>query len=301
MVHITVTINGSDGSVETSVTVTVDNCPLEVVVAIPPTKYDFCYKNVDSVLIPSTVGVSYFVNGTDVSGLVLRFNGLPIVVTASALPGYTISGESNWAYGISDFSDLKCVTVTKNAATITDTNGDGRISSGDLATWHITAINTSSDATADWFYITVNDPGTILENNGHIGVLDTGQSRTLTATKALTADEVRACQAINLASYDVWYNYSAEEGLLFDNLDHGTTSATLKFTCPAPVGHVEGASTVITNTQPVPTKTTNDLPAMIPATGPSHIANPLFVILPAIIAYGATLFIQNRRDLAKKS
>lgn len=280
------------GKTIASSTFTVD-CVDEPTPATPvaPMPYDMCYTNRDMLQIAETAGISYLVNGVDRSGDILYFNGTTITVTAVAQEGYVLTeGTASWTFTSTAFTNASCITVTKTGAAPVDTNGDGVISAGDIVTWTITVTNTTTEATADWFYVVVDDPGTTLENDGLVGKLNHGESKTLTATKALTDDDLRACSTTNTANFNVWYNYDNEEALFKKRmpsnlLESGSASARVSFTCPTPgQGHVDGETVTV--------------PTTLPATGPTNTANPLLVLTAAAIAYGATFFLQGRRNLA---
>lgn len=286
-----------DGLTEWSYTYTDWGTPCSVTPE-KPVAVDLCYANVDFVRIPSMEGIAYMVNGVDVSGDEITFSGTPIVVTPVAKAGYKLPAGTpeNWTFNSSSFTNESCITVTKTAGTPTDTNGDGVLSVGDVVTWTITVTNTSKDATADWFYITVSDPNTTLQDNGLVGRLDAGESKTLTATKPLVAADMLACKATNTALYDVFYNFD-EEGVGYNKLESGSASATLNFTCPTPGqgGHIDGDST----TTPAPVVAT---PEVLPATGPVETSKNIFLVfIVSTLAYGATFFLMNRREIQNHS
>lgn len=282
----------ADGVIIASSTFAIDCVQDITVTPTPPAAFDRCYSNVDSVRIPKTEGVAYLINGVDASDEFVEYNGTAIVVTPIAKAGYVLTSNTpeSWTFNATNFTNKNCITVTKTGMTPTDTNGDGVLSVGDLVTWTITVTNTSSEAIADWFYITASDPGTTLENNGLIGVLDAGKSASLTATKALTASDLAACKVSNTANYDVWFNYF-EDGTPYNHLQNGTASALVNFTCPTPGS---GSSTTTTAT---PVLVSTSLPAQLPATGPTSIRTPIMIILAGILAYGAAFFMQNRRNI----
>ncbi len=196
-------IVGSDGSSAT-IQITIPQCEPEVVIATPPTPFDLCYNNNDYIIIPATPGVEYQINGSPVMGSI-AYTGDPIVVTAIALPGYVISGDSSWTYDSEAFTNKECVTLTKSAEKPVDTNKDGVIGVGDTLSWTITVTNNGSTDVDESFLISLLDEGATFTDEvpDFIGA---GETITLHVTKPISVVEAKACKATNTASLVVWLN-----------------------------------------------------------------------------------------------
>lgn len=264
----------------------------------PPIVRDFCYNDIDQIQIPSVTGVKYHVNGdsTDHSGTSYLYTGGTVTITAVAKPGYALQPGSvtSWSFNEDNFTNEQCVTITKKGVSTSDTNQDGVISVGDLVTWTITLTNNGTQY-VDTFDLTVIDAGATFQGSHIIKDLAPGQSVTVTVTKPLTVSELQACQANNTASFTVdnlnyanWNNsLSLFTSLVQKNklVVGGSASATFDFTCPTPGrGHVSSEAVMT-----------------LPATGPASThSNPLLIVAAAVLAYGATFYLQNRR-LTKES
>lgn len=199
---------------EKSITVEVDEkntelCPQdEVVTPDAPVIYDYCYTDQDYLWIPYTTGIIYKVNGVPASGESVLYQGEELVVTAEAEKGYKIAedAQTEWTFGASDFSDEQCLTITKSVKSVEDTNGDGKTSIGDTITWEITVTNNSATGVDldQAFQIQVEDLGVTLEDDGYIGYLNSGESKTLLATSVITLEQAAVCEAVNTATFSAW-------------------------------------------------------------------------------------------------
>lgn len=258
-----------------------------------PVVFDLCYSDLDSIMIPSTDGVIYRVNGEIVmGGDTVAFTGAPLVVTAEAADkGHLLTNYTGpWTFDETDFSNVQCLSITKTGKVTEDTNHDGVIGAGDKVTWEITVTNNSNVEFNEAFYVTVEDENAVIENNGLVGTLGAGESKTLTATTTLTASDLQSCKAVNTATF---IGTRAQEEVLrvlvddeMSPLATGSASAEITLTCPNP-GRGGG--------QTLGTATTAELPAALPATGGE--ANPMLILLASIMAYGVAYFLQGRRQL----
>ncbi len=183
-----------------------------------PRVIDVCYTDRDFLIVPSTEGVVYKVNG-DVASRWVPYEGADLVVTAEPTADYTFGEEAttSWTFTAKDFTDQQCLTITKTNKSVSDTNHDGIVGDvGDEVTWTITVTNTSENE-CEGFQVQVEDPSATLtdENgdatNGYIDYLGAGQSVDFTATTVLTASEVKECKAINTASLLGWRYQPREE------------------------------------------------------------------------------------------
>jgi hypothetical protein len=272
-------------------------CPIEVT-PVEPNMFDICYLDRDGIYVPWTEGVVYKVNGEETSGWV-DYTGVALTVTAEAAEGYIFPEGTtvSWTYDSNDFTDKQCLTITKSAKVASDTNLDGKIGVGDTVTWEVTVTNTS-DEDYEAFYVLVEDANTVLEDDGYIGYLDAGQSKTLTATSTITANDLAACKVTNIATFSGWraqldlrssVHYDEEEVLA--PLATGTATATYTLDCPEPGrGQVLGTTTTTTKT---PTATPQVLPASIPATGASDTSN-IYLVLGLVFS-AFTYFAMMRR------
>lgn len=272
--------------------------PLQPVTPADPTAYDYCYNDQDYVYIPWSRNVTYKINGDAVSGWV-SYDGTPITVTAEANDGYVIEkgAASSWTFDETTFTNEQCISITKSAKTATDTNHDGIIGIGDTVTWEVTVTN-NSDKDYESFYVTVDDPGTTLEDDGYIGYLGAGDSRTLTATSTIDFVDFNVCTITNTATFKAWRANQEERVSLLDESDNiqldepaplatGTASAEYTYTCPTPG---KGSITPTTPTDPAPK------PAELPHTGPSDDKRLLLIgIVAAILTYGAVYFTQPKK------
>jgi hypothetical protein len=89
-------------------TFTFTNVPcVTTVTPAAPTKIDLCVKANDTYTIPTTAGVTYFVNGVEKVAGTYPASGL-VVITASANPGYVLAGTTSWTFL---FTNLPCVAT----------------------------------------------------------------------------------------------------------------------------------------------------------------------------------------------
>lgn len=199
-------ITGDNDSTVASTTVTIEQCPPEVVMPAAPMLKDYCYDDIDSIVVPTQTGIAYYLSdnlATDISGHTLPFTGNPISITAIALPGYSLTGQSIWEFDSTDFTNLQCVTVTKTGQSPTSTNGDGAIGIGDLITWTITVKNISTE-TIDMFDVALTDAtATFVANDSTIYDLAPGKTVSLTATSIISSNDATACKATNTVLFDV--------------------------------------------------------------------------------------------------
>lgn len=284
-----------------SSTATVEFCKY-VVTPKAPKIIDLCYGDKDMIYISYTKGVIYKVNGYVKTGWV-SYNGTTLEVTAEAKPGYVLSENSvtSWTFEDSDFTDEQCLTVVKTGKVANDTNEDGVIGVGDTVTWEIKVTNTSNSAYEN-FYVTVEDEGVELENDGLVGYLGAGESVILEATSTLTVEDLQACKATNTATFFGWRAHKPRNDALSlysnDNektvkspLATGSDSAELDITCPTPGSGGSGEPET-------PEKPGLSTPEVLPATGPAPVGSPLLALAAAAVAYGATFFLQQRRNLS---
>lgn len=273
-----------------SETVVVALCLYEVTPDEPAVR-DYCYDDYDYIIIPYTEGVIYKVNGIVESGYV-TFTGAPLEVTAEAADGYKLVGyEGSWTFDDSDFTDENCLTITKTAKVASDTNHDGIIGYGDEITWEITVTN-NSDKECESFYITVDDPNAVLENDGLIEHLGAGESETLTATSTIKSADIQLCKAVNIASFNAWRldKRDQEPSILSLNqydkkapLATGEARAEYTLTCPTPGrGSITPPTTVVTE---------------LPKTGPEQdsITNLLIGLTASILVYRSLLWREERK------
>lgn len=267
---------------------------LLVVTPSAPVANDFCYTDIDTVTLPETAGVAYYLNGnmsSDRSGETVRVSGTA-TVTAVVKTGYVLAegAQTTWTFHL---TNEQCVTIAKTGAAPVDTNHDGVISVGDLVTWTITLTNNGTK-TIDTFDLTVIDEGATFEGSHIVKDLAPGESVSVNVTKPLTTQDMLVCKTSNTASFTVdnlAYGESASNTLLVG----GQASATVTFTCPTPGhgnggGNVQGDTTVVTTTAP--------LPERLPETGPADSSKGIFLVLIAsTLAYGATFFLMNRREI----
>jgi|GEM_PF-1303690 len=269
-----------------------------------PKFIDYCGEQTDYVYIPYVKGVFYKIDGKVVYSGYHKASGT-VTVKAYAEHDYELVGEEvgPWTY---TYVNTECISITKKSQPVTDTNKDGYIGIGDVVTWEITVTNNSSNKLDD-FKVQIEDSTATLANDGLIEHLEPGESITITATSTLTATDMQACKATNTVTFMAWFNRHGDErdrhddkfekNMLSLNVEHedeydlsGLTTAEATFTCPTP-GSGNGGTTTTTST-------TSELPAELPATGPADNSNPLLVLAAAAVAYGATYFIQRRRELA---
>lgn len=276
---------------------------------LAPKFVDNCGTVRDEVWIPYVKGVQYQIDGVDVSAGRHAIDG-NATVTAEAKYGYVIPeyAQTSWSY---EFTAVACISITKSADPVADTNGDGRIGIGDVVTWQITVTNNASNWYEN-FKVQVDDSNVTLENDGRIDTLAPGESVTLSATSALTESDLKACKATNIAQFFAWYQkpqyhhtdkdsssrtlqFTFDDGEEYDEFDLSGESneAVAEFTCPTPGS---GGSD-----EPETPTDSEELPDMIPATGATSVMSPLLTVAATVIAYGATLFLQERRKLAHES
>lgn len=277
-----------------SAQVTIEQC-LYTVTPTAPHAYDFCYSDKDYVKIPRTDGAFYTVDGVEQSGRV-SYDGGSLVVVAEALPGYQFpeGAVTSWTFDDNDFTDEQCLTIQKTGKVASDTSRDGIIGVGDTVTWVITVTNTSENDCED-FYVTVEDLGVTLENDGHIGRLGAGESISLTATSVLTVQDMNACKALNTATFFAWRQHGWRgEATMFneviddesDWLVSGDAVAVYTLTCPTP-----GSGSGVVGGTGVSTTAT---PKVLPATGGDARGDLLSAVLIGVVAYGATSFLRRR-------
>lgn len=274
-------------------------CPIEVT-PVEPALLDICYSDKDGIYIGYTKGVTYKVNGEKTKGWV-SYEGTDLNVTAEVKEGYVFAegAVTTWNFTASSFTDEQCLTITKTAKVASDTNLDGLIGLGDTVTWTITVTNTS-DQKYEAFYVEVEDPNTVLEDDGYVGVLDPGQSKDLTATSTITAKDLEVCKVTNTATFYGWRAYAQDRELSYLTLDHeeeitealamGSSAATYNLVCPEP-GQVLGDTTV--KPAPVVASTPQVLPATLPATGGASDSN--FGMVLGIVLSALTYFAMLRR------
>lgn len=272
-----------------SATVVVALCLYEVT-PVAPNLRDFCYDDHDYIVIPNAEGVIYKVNGVVESGYV-PFTGTALEVTAEAVDGYELTGyEGPWTFDGSDFTDENCLTITKTAKVASDTNHDGVIGLGDEITWEVTVTN-NSDKECESFYVTVDDPNAVLENDGLIEHLGAGESVTLTATSTIKSADIQLCKAVNIASFSAWRLDKREQDLSIltdDNevpapLATGEAQASYTLNCPTPGrGSITPPTTVVTE---------------LPKTGPEQdsITNLLIGLTASVLVYRSLLWRQERK------
>lgn len=279
-------------------------CPNETT-PVEPSVIDICYMDRDSIYIENTEGVIYKVNGEVTSGWI-KYAGATLNVTAEPAEGYVFpeGAVTSWTYDSSTFTNKQCLTITKSAKVASDTNLDGKIGLGDTVTWMITVTNTS-DKDCESFYVTVDDPNTVLENDGYIGYLAAGDSTTLTATSTITENDLQACKVVNTATLSGWriHAYDKEELSLArtnnlvqelpDPLATGSASATYTLVCPAGSGGGQVLGDTTVKPAPVATPTAQVLPATLPATGASDTSN-IYLVLGLVFS-ALTYYAMMRR------
>jgi hypothetical protein len=275
-----------------------------------PKFIDYCGERTDYVVIPWVKGAVYKIDGKVAYAGYHKVSGSVTVTVYADGKDYVLVGEEQgpWTH---EFVDTECVTISKTSQPVTDTNGDGGIGVGDTVTWNITVTN-NSDNDLDNFRIELTDStATIVDNDyvkdGVIQYLKHGTSVSVTATSVLNVDDVKACKATNLVTFQGWYtrnhhheidkyghedtnmSFKYNDSMDNDNEDEydlsGSAAAQAVFTCPTP-GHGNGGGTT----------TTSELPAELPSTGPSD-TNPLVILAGSAIAYAITYVIQRRREL----
>lgn len=254
-----------------------------------PTHYDFCYNDLDMIYLPQEDGIVYTINGSAASGYYYVNGASSVTVTLQAAPGYKLAEgtKTEWTFS---FTNKSCITITKSGKHIEDTNNDGVISAGDIVSWDITVKNNGSSDLNEAFYVTVDDPGATVENDGVIDYLAAGDSVTLTANKPLAVTDLQACKATNTASFNAWRTRIESDRSIFpyasNEEDESTFSdsvaAEFSFTCPTPGRGSE---------------TPRGTPTELPATGPSD-SNPMIIFAGSALAYIITYLIQRRRELS---
>lgn len=314
---VTVTATAAEGyslTGKTSWTLRFSTRPCIPVTPHAPDFYDFCgATKSDRVVIPFVRGVIYKIDGEVVRAGTYPVTSSSVTVTAEAADGFVIreGADSTWTY---EFTNSNCISITKTSEPVTDTNGDGSIGVGDTVTWNITVTNNSPNKYEN-FRVQLDDATATLENDGLIEHLGAGKSVSLTATSTLTAEDVSVCKATNTVGFTAWYthkhhklNKEGRDESFFSERDSepseenndneydtedpisdlsGSTSAEAVFTCPTP-GSGSGSTTT----------TSEETPETLPSTGPSDASSPLMILVAAAAAYGATYFLQRRRELA---
>ena len=282
-----------------------ENCtePEEITLG-EPNFYDLCGEERDVIYLPQTEGVIFRVNGEATTEDWLNAPSATVTVTAETEEGYVFAADTttSWSY---TFTDEDCVSITKTALTPTDTNGDGTIGVGDIITWEITVTN-NGDLFFERFNVQVTDIGATLENDGYIDNLAPGESATLKAFTTITAANISTvCKVQNMASFSARYSpidilRESSRSLLDEQESEydftGTANAEVTFACPTP-GRVLGESTGGGQGGGHVLATSTALPAMLPATGAKD--SPYMILVAALIAYGATYFLQGRRKLLR--
>ena len=273
-------------------------CPLQERLTVTST------TTLAELTVTTTEGVIFRVNGEATTEDWLNAPSATVTVTAETEEGYVFAADTttSWSY---TFTDEDCVSITKTALTPTDTNGDGTIGVGDIITWEITVTN-NGDLFFERFNVQVTDIGATLENDGYIDNLAPGESATLKAFTTITAANISTvCKVQNMASFSARYSpidilRESSRSLLDEQESEydftGTANAEVTFACPTP-GRVLGESTGGGQGGGHVLATSTVLPAMLPATGAKD--SPYMILVAALIAYGATYFLQGRRKLLR--
>jgi LPXTG-motif cell wall-anchored protein len=277
--------------------VTIATCPKKVT-PVKPSHKDACYLDRDGIYVDDTKGVIYKVNGVETTGWV-EYEGVDLNVTPEPDEGYVLSGGSTVAWSFT-FTNEQCLTITKSAQVASDTNLDGLIGVGDTVTWTITVTNTS-DEKCESFYVKVEDPNAVLDDEGYVGVLMPGKSKELTAVSTITANDLEVCKVTNTATFYGWRAHKYDRELSFFNVEEegewtdplatNSASDTYNLVCPEP-GQVLGDTTV--KPAPVVASTPQVLPATLPATGGQSESN-LGIVL-GIVLSALTYFAMMRRQ-----
>lgn len=298
----TVTLTKGNTTLYTT-TVTLAAC---TTTAPAPEFDDTCYADNDWVYIPAQAHVAYRISGQP--GIAVagyhRVSGT-VTVTGQATDGYVLTGTTqtpSWTY---TFTNKQCLTITKTAMPLSDTNGDGAIGAGDTMRWDIVLTNISdepldSDYLDDHFYVSLVDPGTTLSVTT-IPALLPGQSVTIHASRVISTAEVSACRITNTASFSAWrINYDLEATVATDMGDTdptatGSASSTTALECGHTLGTTTVRSTPVQNVlaAATPITATTTLPAELPATGGESNYLVLGVVLSA-----ATYYLMLRRQQA---
>ncbi|QQS20036.1 hypothetical protein IPL85_01080 [Candidatus Saccharibacteria bacterium] len=88
-------------------------CFIPVQPTTPVVKDDKCGLSNDTYTIPSVLGVKYLVNNNVVSAGTRSTNGATsVTITAQAMPGYVLNGQSSWTLTFTNLSCVKEVQVT---------------------------------------------------------------------------------------------------------------------------------------------------------------------------------------------
>lgn len=299
-----------------STTVTIETCLIETTPTAPYDK-DFCYTDRDGIFIGYTKGVKYYVDGKKVRGWAwVPFTGEPIEVTAEAREGYEIPEgvTASWEYTAEDFTNEKCLTVTKKAVYATDTNLDALIGLGDTVTWEITVTNTS-DEDYEAFKVLVDDPNAVLEGNGYIKYLGAGKTKTLTATSTITTSDLEACKVVNTANFSGWRigfvhhdnNNNDARRMTSPEREGGWTKpdpiatgssipAVYNLVCPEVEEEPEPGVVLGTQapTAPQVLATSTALPEVLPATGGGSDTN--YTLLGIVLSAAAYYFAYRRQS-----
>ena len=302
------TANASSTSTTETQQRTLTTAELETCNVTPKEPYfkDLCGTGWDWFKISYTKGVTYKADGNVVSPGWHKVSGGDVVtISAEAKADYALVNYTGpWTY---DFTDEKCVDIEKELVGWLDTNKDGRISAGDQVTWKITVTNLGVNPYTG-IDVSVSDPGAVLDQD-YISGLMPQDSHSFTATTTLTAQDMTVCKVTNSASFVAGFNINHNQQALvavdavnqtptfqFGNFTGTSNTASWEFTCPPKDdGEVLGDSTT-DGGQTLSIST--ELPEALPATGGE--ANPLSILIAALLAYGATYFIQARRRLARE-
>lgn len=285
----------------------VDSGKLCPVTPKAPKFIDACGNQKDYVHIPYVHGVVYKINGTVAGPGYHAVSDNVVIVSAEAKSeNYELVGESQGPWNFI-FKDDACVTITKTSLPVTDTNKDGVIGVGDTVTWEITVTNNSTNKFEN-FRVQISDETATLTGDGLIPYLAPNKSETIYATSTLTTDDMQVCKAVNTATFFAWnkshkwypkHNQQTEDfRSIVDMKDktkkyhfEGSATAEASFTCPTPGSGGSGEP----ETPVLPT------PDVLPATGPLQVGSPLLTLAAAAIAYGATFFLQQRRNLSPQT
>ena len=257
-------------------------------------KIDLCYTDRDMIYLKQKEGIIYKVDGTATTETWIAYKGTPVSITAEAKPGYLLTGYpvGGWTFTDADFTDTQCLTITKSVKTTNDTNNDGKISVGDTVSWTITVTNNST-VRSEAFYVEADDPTAVLENDGYIGVLAAGESKTLTATSTISLLDMTTCKIINTASFSGRRitHRTARQHIDAAPLATGSAAQTYTWECP-PLGG--GGSTPETPETPTAPEAPATPAAELPHTGAGM--NTLILgLVVAVVTYGAVYFAQPRK------
>jgi len=304
----------SDGTTSKTFTLPADSQELCPATAKAPYFKDLCGTGWDWYYVPHKSGVVYSVGDTTVTAGWHKVEGAPsLTVTAAAEPDYVLTGATSWSF---EYTSEKCVDIEKEFSSWVDTDGNGWVNEGDKVIWKITVHNLGVNPYTGVDF-SVSDINAILDESYITGVMP-NNSYSFTATTVLTAEHIAAGKVVNYASYVAGFNLPSNEEVQvfailaeeqpitfqFGNFTGVSNLAVWDFahllqpkTPPTDDGEVLGDST--TSGGQTLSTSTEELPETLPATG-GDAANPLSILVAALIAYGATYFIQGRRRLARE-